>query len=85
MAARDFEGSFGSGRKKLFQFVGVLSVADTVAEQDHAVFHVPRLPSVQKMAGRRQCKHVTRVCRSFLFGRMAVRSGPDGHRWKNRQ
>ena len=61
MAARDLEGPVRAVRKKLFQFVGVLRVADTIAEQDHAVFEVSRLPCVQEMVSGRQRKHVTRV------------------------
>ena len=71
--------------KNSFQFVGVLRVADTVAQQDHAVFYVSSLPRVQEMVGGGQGKHVTRVGGSFLLGRMAVRSSPDWCRQKKGQ
>lgn len=85
MAARDFEGSFCSGRKELLQFVGVLRLADSVAEQYHAVFHISRLPRMQKMAGSCQRKHVAWFCGSFLLGGMVVRSGPDLGRRKDQK
>ncbi len=61
MTARDLEGPVRRVRKKQFQFVGVLSVADAIAEQDHAGFEISRLPRVQEMVSGRQRKHVTWV------------------------
>src|SRR5713226_2352834 len=49
MTARDLEGPVRAVRKKLFHFVGVLRVADAIAEQDHAVFEIARLPGVQEL------------------------------------
>jgi hypothetical protein len=61
MTARDFEGPVLPAGEKLFQFVGILRVAETIAEQDHAVFEVSRLPCVEEMVSGCQCKHVTGV------------------------
>ncbi len=61
MSARDLEGPVRPVRKKLFQFVGVLRVADAIAEEDGAAFEVPRLPRVQEMVRGCECKYVTRV------------------------
>lgn len=61
VATRDLEGAVGRVRKKLFQFVGVLRVADVIAEQDHAAFDISRLPRVQEMVGGGQGKHVAGV------------------------
>src|SRR5713226_6355268 len=49
MTARDLEGPVRAVRKKLFHFVGVPRVADAIAEQDHAVFEISRLPGVQEL------------------------------------
>jgi len=72
VAAGDLEGAVLSIGKELFQFVGVLRVADAIAEQNHAVFEITGLPCVQKMIRGCERKHVTLVRRIFLFGRMAV-------------
>jgi|CZKY01.1.fsa_nt_gi hypothetical protein len=85
MAARDLEGPVRAVRKKLFQFVGVLRVADVIAEQDDAAFEISCLPCVQEMVSGCQRKHVTGVRGIFLLGRMAVRSSPDWGRQKDRQ
>lgn len=61
MAARDLEGAVLPVREELFQFVSVLGVADAVAEQDHAVFKISRLPRVQKMVGGSEREDVTGV------------------------
>src|ERR1700691_6609420 len=53
MPARNLEGVFGCVRKKFLQLFGALRLPNAVAQQDHAVFHISGLPSVQKMAGRR--------------------------------
>src|SRR5208337_619131 len=77
MAARNLERAFCSARKKLFQLVGVLRVADTVAEHRHAVFEISGLPCVQEMVRGSEGKHVTRVEGIRLQGWMAARSSPD--------
>ena len=84
MTARDLEGPVRAVRKKLFHFVGVLRVADAIAEQDHAVFEISRLPGVQELIGGCQCEHVARVGRICLLGRMAVRSSPGRDRQKKK-
>ena len=61
MAARDLEGSVRRVRKELFQFVGVLRVTETITQQDRSVFEISGLPSVQKMVGGCQRRHVTGV------------------------
>ena len=61
MTTRDLESPVFAAGEKLFQFVGILRVAETIAEQDHAVFEVSRLPCVEEMVSGRQRKHVTGV------------------------
>ena len=61
MSARDLEGPIGRIRKKLFEFVGVLRVTETIAQQDGSVFKISGLPGVQKMVGSCQRRHVTGV------------------------
>jgi len=85
VTTRDLESPIRRVRKKLFQFVGVLRVADTIAEQDQAVFEISRLPGVQEMVRGCQCKHITGVGGDCLLGRMAVRLRPDWGRQKDRQ
>ena len=85
MAPRDLEGAIGSVRKKLFQFVGILRVADALAEHDHTVFGISRLPCVQEMVGGCERKDVPGVQGAYLLGRMAARSSPDWGRQKDRQ
>lgn len=72
MTAGDLEGAVRRVRKKLFQLVGVLGVADVIAEQDHAVFDISRLPGVQEMVRSRERKRVARVGSICLLGGMAV-------------
>jgi hypothetical protein len=85
MTARDLEGPVVRVRKKLFQFVGVLRVAETIAEQDRSAFEISGLPSVQKMVGGGQGEPVTGVRGSVLLGRMAGRSSPAWDCRKDRQ
>ena len=61
MTARDLKGPVLAAGEKLFQFVGALRMAETIAEQNHAVFDVSGLPCVEEMVSGCQCKHVTRV------------------------
>ena len=61
MTTRDLEGPVLAAGEKLVQFVGILRVAETIAEQDHAGFNVSRLPCVEEMVSGCQCKHVTGV------------------------
>ena len=61
MTTRDLEGPVLAAGEKLVQFVGILRVAETIAEQDHAGFDVSRLPCVEELVGGCQCKHVTGV------------------------
>ena len=61
MTARDLERPVRRIRKKLFHFVGVLRVADTIAEQDHAILEISRLPRVQEMVRGSEREYVTRV------------------------
>ena len=61
MTTRDLEGPVPAVGKKLFQFVGILRVANTIAEQDHTGFEVSRLPCVEELVSGCQCKHVTWV------------------------
>jgi hypothetical protein len=77
MAARDLEGVLCSARKKMFQCVGILRVADAVAEQDHSVFEISGLPRVHEVVSGSQGEYVAGFGGGFLLGWMAVRSGPD--------
>jgi hypothetical protein len=77
MAARDLEGVLCSARKKLFQCVGILRVADAVAEQDHSVFEISGLPRVHEVVSGSQGEYLAGFGGGFLLGWMAVRSGPD--------
>jgi len=61
MSARDLEGPVGCVRKKFLKFVGILRVAEIIAEQDHPGFDISGLPGVQEMVSGCQSKHVTRV------------------------
>jgi len=85
MTTRNLEGPSVRVGKKLFQFVGVLGVADAIAEQDRAGLEVSRLPRVQEMVRGRERKYVTGVGRNGLFRGMAVRSSPDWRRQKDCQ
>jgi len=72
VAARDFEGSIRPVQEKLFQLIGVLGVADVIAEHDHAVFGVRGLPCVQEMVRGGERKRVTRVGNIGLLRWMAA-------------
>ncbi len=78
MSARDLEGTVFilililSARKKLFQLVGILGVANTVAELDHTVFEVSSLPRVQEMVRGGQGKYVIGAQGICLLDWMAV-------------
>ncbi len=61
-----------SARKKLFQLVGILGVADTVAELDHSIFEVSGLPRVQEMIRGGQGKYVIGAQGICLLDWMAV-------------
>ena len=82
MTTRDLERPIRRVRKKLFQFVGVLRMADAIAEHDHTVFEISRLPRVQETVRGCERKYVTRV---RGIGWMAVRSSPGWGRRKDRQ
>jgi len=84
MAASDLEGAVGRVRKELFQFVGVLGMADSVAEQDRAVFEVTGLPGAQEMVRGCESIHVAGVGGPRFLGGMAARSGPAQCRQKDR-
>ena len=85
MTTRNFEGPIVRVGEKLFEFVGVLGMADAIAEQDRAGLEVSRLPRVQEMVRGRERKHVTGVGGNGLFCGMAVRSSPDRSRQKDCQ
>ncbi len=72
MAARDLEGPVLTVQEELFQLVGVLGVADVIAEHDHAVFGVRGLPCVQEMVRGCECKRITRVGKICLLRWMAA-------------
>jgi len=61
MTTCNLEGPVFTAGEKLFQFVGILRVAETIAEQDHTRFEVSRLPCVEEMVSGRQRKHITGV------------------------
>jgi hypothetical protein len=61
MTTRDLEGPVLAAGEKLFHFVGILRVAESIAEQDHTGFEVSRLPGVEEMVSACQCQHVTGI------------------------
>jgi len=80
MAAGDLEGAVVRIRKKLVYFVGVLRVADAIAEQDHAVFEISRLPRLQEVVGGCESEHVAGVRERSWLGGTAVGSSAEWNR-----
>ena len=60
-AGPDLESTLGRGREELLEFVGILRMPDSIAQQHHAIFQIPRLPGVQKPVGGGEGGNVTRV------------------------
>ena len=76
MAARDFEGAILATGKKILQRVGVLRMADAVAEQNCSTFEVACLPRVQEVIRGGQSKYVTRIRGLGWSGRILMCSSP---------
>jgi len=53
VAGRDFERAVGGREEEVFQFFGLLGMAQAVAEEHHAISEVSRLPCVEEAVGRR--------------------------------
>ncbi len=76
-AACDFEGAVCGVREILFQFVGALRLAETVAQEDHAVFKVAGLPGLQKVIRGGERESITRLRDISLIRGMAMRLGAE--------
>ncbi len=61
MPARNLKGAVLCIEKKLFQFVSVLRVANTIADEDHSVLDISVLPRLQEVVGGCQGEGIARV------------------------